>query len=57
MGVLDALTKVGAQEGDLVMVADLDFDYSPTETRHMRDVPDYLLEVSPAARGSGTARY
>eukprot|EP00622_Pseudochattonella_farcimen_P006882 FR742753.1.p1 GENE.FR742753.1~~FR742753.1.p1 ORF type:complete len:217 (+),score=38.83 FR742753.1:2-652(+) len=43
-GVLAQLEKAGAQEGDLIMIHDLDFEYSPVATQHLEFIPDDLLE-------------
>ena len=40
-GVIAALEERGAVEGDLIMIADLDFDYSPKKNKY---IPQELLD-------------
>jgi len=52
-GVLEALGKAGAKDGDLIMVHELDFEYAASDSAHMRDVPEYLLKRERAEGVNG----
>ena len=47
-GIIDALRKKGAVEGDLVMIGEWDFNYTPKRTRWMEDTGSYDINPSHA---------